>query len=242
MSAAKWLQALVEGGGGLVAATSLNNIASHVQEFLSQATYSFLVACIPTGLKRVKGWWHNGDTKTLKGRQALYLWSFKSDLNDRVMTEVCNWLENDFANELYPLPTEDRSQSYWTGSEAGRLGLYNRSTILMALDGSAGDLELGARFTIQRDGDVIDWDGSVEGVDEEIMSFRQEVAGLGEDLHKIRPDEPDSFLGDNESVLRTILSWVGSSHQPSPMEQADADLMLDVIWSLAESAKMLLQS
>eukprot|EP00961_Rhodomonas_salina_P103908 1398207-Rhodomonas_salina.2 len=64
MSADAWLQSLVEGGGGLVASTSLTNITSHVQEFLSQATYSFRVARISTGLKRVKGWWHNGDTQT----------------------------------------------------------------------------------------------------------------------------------------------------------------------------------
>eukprot|EP00961_Rhodomonas_salina_P103909 1398207-Rhodomonas_salina.3 len=101
------------------------------------------------------------------------------------MTEVCEWLENDFVKELYPLPTEDWSQSYWKGSEAGRLGLYDRST----------------------DWSVIDWDGSVEGADEQITSFRPEVAGLGEGLCKIRSDEPASFLVDNESVLRTILSW-----------------------------------
>eukprot|EP00961_Rhodomonas_salina_P005761 77900-Rhodomonas_salina.1 len=235
MLADAWLQSLLEGGGGLVASTSLTNIPSHVREFLSQATYSFRVARIPAGLKRVKGWWRNGDTQTLKGRQTLYLWSLQANLTDRVMTEVCEWLERDFMKELYPLPKEDRSQSYWKGSEAGRLGLYDRSTLLMASDGSAGDSELGAGYTIQRDGSVIDWDGSVEGADEQTTSFRPEVAGLGEGLRKIRSDEPASFLVDNESVLRTILSWVGSSHQPSPLSQADADMVLDVIWSLSES-------
>lgn len=122
-----------------------------------------------------------------------------------------------------------RAWSYWSGSEAGRLGLYDGSINLLATDGSATDAALGAGYTMRQDGQVSDWSGYVEGADEQVTSFRPEAAALLSGLRAAQRENDFVGLVDNESLLTVTDSWIGSSHHPAPGSIADADLILPLI-------------
>eukprot|EP00961_Rhodomonas_salina_P217488 2939040-Rhodomonas_salina.1 len=134
-------------------------------------------------------------------------------------------METVFRHCLYPIATGGRARSYWLWSEEVRLGLYDGSVSLLATDGSAGGTALGAGFVLRRGGAVTDWNGTVEGADEQVTSFRPEAAGLGQGMQEVPKDESVAVLVDNESVLTVIQAWIDCSHQPSPLAMADADMI-----------------
>eukprot|EP00961_Rhodomonas_salina_P259703 3509456-Rhodomonas_salina.2 len=98
---------------------------------------------VQLGLLRQRNWWTSGDTKTGKGKQKLYLWLIQPEVKIPAFKACVRWLNTAFETTLYPLETGSKGQSYWGGSEAGCLGLYDGAVTLLASDGSAGDTELG---------------------------------------------------------------------------------------------------
>eukprot|EP00961_Rhodomonas_salina_P245043 3311426-Rhodomonas_salina.1 len=162
-----WLVTLIDQGGGVVASTTLLNMLSEVSHRLRTRSLAYGQVTVSTGLLRQSGWWKSGDTKTGKGKQALHLWLFRPEAEIAKFERAIRWLGTAFTSTLYPLETGGRGRSYWAGSEAGRLGLYDGSRILLASYGSAGSEELGTGYTIRNGGQVMDWNGMVEGMDEQ---------------------------------------------------------------------------
>lgn len=79
-------------------------------------------------------------------------------------------------------------------------------------------------------GAITDWNGLVEGADEQTTSFRPEAAGLGSCIRHIPLDIQVTVLVDNESALTVINAWIEGSHQPSPLTTSDSDLVMDLIY------------
>ena len=225
----RWLSICVENGGGLVVTTTLLNLRREVTDLLRTRATAYGEAVVQRGLLRQRNWWTSGDTKTGKGKQKLYLWLIQPEAKIPAFKACVRWLNTAFEATLYPLETGGKGRSYWGGSEAGRLGLYDGAVTLLASDGSAGDTELGAGYTLRRGGMITDWNGMVEGSDEQVTSFRPEAAGVSEGVRAIPIDEDLSSIVDNESVLTVTEAWVGHSHQPSPMAVADADLVMPMV-------------
>eukprot|EP00961_Rhodomonas_salina_P029634 399217-Rhodomonas_salina.1 len=113
-----------------------------VGKLLKEESFWYGSALVASNLKRVKGWWKNGDTKTAAGRQHIHIWSFSLSTLIDGLTDACRWLEKAASTTLNPVATGGKGRSYWLGSEAGRLGLYDGSVTLLASDGSAGETTL----------------------------------------------------------------------------------------------------
>eukprot|EP00961_Rhodomonas_salina_P302004 3940685-Rhodomonas_salina.1 len=151
-TAQAWIERMRKEGGGIVASTCVLNVRKEVRHMLRTQATSHFAAMVSSGLKRVKGWWHNSDTKTAKGKQTLHLWLLLPERDISTFSSMKRWLETAATSTLYPISTSGRARSYWLGSEAGRLGLYQGDKTLLASDGSAGDTALGAGYTLRMGG------------------------------------------------------------------------------------------
>eukprot|EP00961_Rhodomonas_salina_P161772 2179020-Rhodomonas_salina.1 len=158
---------------------------NEVSHRLRTRSLAYCQVTISTGLLHQSCWWKSCDTKTSKGKQALHLWLFSPEAEIAKFEPALRWLSTAFTSTLYPLETGGKGRLYWAGREEGRLGLYDGSRILLASYGSAGSKELGTGYTIRSGGQVTDWNCMVEGMDEQVTSFRPEAAGLGEGVRSI---------------------------------------------------------
>eukprot|EP00961_Rhodomonas_salina_P105960 1427114-Rhodomonas_salina.1 len=112
-----------------------------------------------------------------------------------------------------PLGEGGAAWLYWSGSEAGRLGMYDGARDLLATDGSAANAELGSGFTLRSGGLITNWHGHVDGSDEQITSFRPEAAALLMGVRGASTEDDLDGLIDNESLLSVIEAWIGKAHQ-----------------------------
>ena len=72
----------------------------------------------------------------------------------------------------------DTTNPYWLGTEAGRLGVYTFN-LLIATDGSVGEYEMGAGWTMCKDRVITDGYQQVAGGEEGMSSYRPELFGVG---------------------------------------------------------------
>lgn len=223
-----WCDRFVRSGGGVIAATSLRNMTDQTRQFLQIKANAYGMAPAKCAL-RVKGWWSNGDTNTNKASKSLHLWLFMPVQQTAPLPALLKWIKPASTSVLPSLGVGGKAWSYWSCSEAGRLGLYGGAVTLLATDGSAIEGALGAGYTLRHGGEVTDWNGYVEGADEHVTSFRPEAAAMLAGLRATPRDNDFAGLVDNESLLTVTESWIGSSHHPAPASVADADLILPLI-------------
>eukprot|EP00961_Rhodomonas_salina_P110783 1490827-Rhodomonas_salina.2 len=226
-----WCRHLVRCGGGMIASVSTRNRPQEVTDFLTSHATAY-GSTSARELLRVKNWWTTGDTKTVATAKTLHLWLLAPTQRVDLLPDVLRWIQLGMQHTPPSLGVGGSAWLYWSGSEAGRLGMYDGSKDLLATDGSAANAELGSGYTLRSGGLITNWHGHVEGADEQITSFRPEAAALLMGVRRSDADNELDALVDNESLLSVIAAWIGTAHQPSPADISDADLVLPLIRSI----------
>ena len=212
----------------MIATVTTRNRQAEVNEFLeSRSTAHGSVSA--RQLLRVKNWWTTGDTKTAASSKTIHIWLFSKESEDDGMAKTLRWIRLGLQHVPPSLGVGGTAWLYWSGSEAGRLGMYDGARDLLATDGSAANSELGSGYTLRSGGLITNWHGHVDGADEQITSFRPEAAALLMGIRAANDDNELDGLIDNESLLSVIEAWIGNAHHPSPANISDTDIVLPLI-------------
>ena len=179
---------------------------------------------------RARGWWKRGDVAACAATCKMECWTHsEANVNqEQAFKHIKAAWESEDDKDTLQIDLTGLEREYWLGTEAGRLGCYEFQGEVWAGDGSVKGDSMGAgsiRYQNHEHRRAVRVGRAEEGTN----SLRTELAAIASVLQSASVREDLLYLGDSETALDRIRSWIGRGPKASLVGDANADIMRPII-------------
>jgi len=181
---------------------------------------------------RKRRWWQSGDDELAEYDKKVEVWvSNNNNIPEDSLDELEALLNSTLPNDNPHNGTEGVEGSYWTGTEAGLMGIPLFPGFIYSTDGSQERGNMGAGFYRHQGatGGYCKVGRDEEGASSNRAEHAAACIALEDAAQFATSRRPLILLTDSKCLLMAIQNWMGEGIDPSIKASPDGDILRDIL-------------
>jgi len=181
---------------------------------------------------RKRKWWQSGDDELAEYDKKVEVWvSSNNNISEDSLDELEALLNSNLTKDNPHNGTEGVEGSYWTGTEAGLMGIPLFPGLIYATDGSQEKGNMGAGFYRHQGatGGYCKVGRDEEGASSNRAEHAAACIALEDATQFAGSRRPLILLTDSKCLLMAIQKWIGEGIDSSIKASPDGDILRDIL-------------